>query len=161
MSTSQHDHTFNGLRVLCRVLAYDPKTGRVLLVRNRNQSWWCAPGGSWNHSSESLVEAAAREVFEETGIGVNIGDLVAVQTLDISQEGSVWLELFWRATPSGTTDIPQGHIDHYGVVDEARWFTEAELQALKIYPVAIKEGLWEAIVGAEPSHRAFLGAFTV
>jgi 8-oxo-dGTP diphosphatase len=55
------------------------KAGQVLLVkrgRPPRQGQWSLPGGLID-LGERLVEAARREVFEECGIEVQIGDLVA------------------------------------------------------------------------------------
>ena len=53
---------------------------RVLLVQRRNppnQGAWSFPGGRVERG-EPLVEAVRREVREETGLAVNVGDLVDV-----------------------------------------------------------------------------------
>lgn len=50
--------------VICWVL--DPERERVLLVEHRTFGWSC-PGGHVE-PGESLVEAAARELLEETGL---------------------------------------------------------------------------------------------
>lgn len=58
------------------------RDGRVLVVRNRRHGpwgdeFWGLPGGR-REPGETLAEAAAREVREETGATVEIGRLLSV-----------------------------------------------------------------------------------
>lgn len=149
------------LRILCRVVTYDPATHSILLVRNRGQKWWCAPGGGWNHTQETILECARREALEETGVQVNILKFLFVQTLNIKKQDSVWLEQFWLAEPVGGAEIPQGHIDQYGVVDEARWFTRTEMQAITVYPEVLKNTFWEIVNGLLQEKDLYLGHFVL
>ena len=74
-----------------RVVYYDPKVaavtiisreGKVLLVRRANQpgyGLWSIPGG-YVDRGEVVEEAAAREVREETGLEVEIGRLLGLNS---------------------------------------------------------------------------------
>jgi ADP-ribose pyrophosphatase YjhB (NUDIX family) len=56
------------------------EAGRVLLVRqtyHRGSARWGPPGG-WLAKGESPREAAARETFEETGLRVTVGRVLAI-----------------------------------------------------------------------------------
>ncbi len=148
----------DNLRTLCRVVPYDPATKKILLVRNKDQNWWYAPGGGWNYQSESILKCADREVIEETGItGVKIERLLYVQTLDIQAENSTWLELFWLGTPAENVEVPAGHIDNHGVVEEARWFSAFELQPLTVYPRQLKGPFWEEVDAISQGSNKYLG----
>ena len=61
----------------CAVI-YDSQ-GRVLLTRRTDNNRWCLPGGR-QEPGESVSEACAREVLEETGLAVDIGRLAGVYT---------------------------------------------------------------------------------
>jgi ADP-ribose pyrophosphatase YjhB (NUDIX family) len=50
---------------------------RVLLTRREDFEVWCLPGGS-GEEGESLAEAAVREVYEETGLTVQLTRLVGI-----------------------------------------------------------------------------------
>ncbi len=51
--------------------------GHVLLHRRADNGYWSLPGGRVN-PGESVVEACAREVLEETGLWVRVGRLIGV-----------------------------------------------------------------------------------
>jgi 8-oxo-dGTP diphosphatase len=66
--------------------------GQVLLVKRERpprQGQWSLPGGLID-LGERLVDAARREVFEECGVEVQIGDLVAVfEPIEWDEAGQV------------------------------------------------------------------------
>lgn len=51
--------------------------GAILLEKRRDCGWWGLPGGKVE-PGESLVEAAVREVREETGLAVEVTHLIGV-----------------------------------------------------------------------------------
>ena len=51
--------------------------GRVLLVRNRDTDLWVAPGGAIE-PGESPADAAVREMWEETGLIVEVVEILGV-----------------------------------------------------------------------------------
>jgi 8-oxo-dGTP diphosphatase len=56
------------------------KEGRILLVlrgRNPNKNQWCLPGG-FVETDETPIQAAKREVLEETGINVSSPTLIDI-----------------------------------------------------------------------------------
>ena len=62
------------------VIVFDEKKEKVLLVRERSprkEGLVGLPGGNPKNSSESLEEAAIRELREETGLRTNTGGLVS------------------------------------------------------------------------------------
>jgi 8-oxo-dGTP diphosphatase len=66
-------------RVSARVVVVDPDD-RVLLIRHHaeGREFYVLPGGRVE-PGETAAEAAAREVLEETGLRVDIGDLLWVR----------------------------------------------------------------------------------
>ncbi len=59
--------------------------GRVLLCLRRDIDWWNLPGGGME-AGETVDEALWREVREETGLEVEVGQLVGVYSKPQKQE---------------------------------------------------------------------------
>ncbi|WP_088071891.1 NUDIX hydrolase [Gottfriedia luciferensis] len=58
------------------VLIYDEINKTVLMVQNENHVW-TLPGGAVEQN-ETLKQAAVRETIEETGLEVEVGNIVAI-----------------------------------------------------------------------------------
>lgn len=67
------------LRPGCSAIIYGDTKEQVLLTRRSDNGRWCLPGGGMD-PGESITEACAREVLEETGLIVRVGRLVGVYT---------------------------------------------------------------------------------
>ncbi|HLI07467.1 MAG TPA: NUDIX domain-containing protein [Ktedonobacteraceae bacterium] len=59
--------------------------GKVLLAHRRDIDWWNLPGGGMEEG-ETVDEALRREVLEETGLEVEVGQLVGVYSKPLKQE---------------------------------------------------------------------------
>lgn len=64
------------LRLGCSAVIFDDAK-KVLLTRRSDNGQWCLPGGAME-PGESAAEACAREVWEETGLQVDVLRLVGV-----------------------------------------------------------------------------------
>jgi len=146
------------LKPIARVITYDKTANKVLLVRNKETSFWYAPGGGWELETENILECAKREVLEETGLHVDVQKLLYVQEFHGSEEITC-LETFWLAKLSHEQDLNSSHIDldPNGAVEEAKWFSQAELQDLKVFPKRLKNTFWENIQTLETSEDPFIG----
>lgn len=87
-----------------RVALFILRDDEILLVRHEKdgRSYWLLPGGGVEFG-ESLKEAARREAFEETGLDVEVHDLVLLwETLppDNSRHG---VNMCFHATVKGGT----------------------------------------------------------
>jgi 8-oxo-dGTP pyrophosphatase MutT (NUDIX family) len=131
---------------------------RVLLMHERrdigsDQSHWITPGGGVE-PGESLVEAALREVYEETGLRLEL-DAAAepmyservrftIAGRDIDQTNFYFLV----QVPSGLPVQPAGHTDiEQLVVLGHRWWPLAELAASDVVrePVTMVELIERAL----------------
>ncbi|PGZ94320.1 NUDIX hydrolase [Bacillus sp. AFS029533] len=66
-------------------LIYDEVTNSVLMVQNENEVW-TLPGGAVEEN-ETLKQAAVREAFEETGLEVEVGNIVAINEAFFPERG--------------------------------------------------------------------------
>ncbi|HSJ21548.1 MAG TPA: NUDIX domain-containing protein, partial [Nocardioidaceae bacterium] len=80
--------------------------GRILLVRRANapaRGCWSIPGGRVEPGEEDAT-ATAREVLEETGLEVTVGDHVGTVERD-SPDGSVFVIRDYRCLPVAGADL--------------------------------------------------------
>lgn len=61
----------------CSAVIFDKDRKKVLLTRRTDNNQWCLPSGRVE-PGESVIEACKREVFEETGLKVEIGGLIGI-----------------------------------------------------------------------------------
>jgi ADP-ribose pyrophosphatase YjhB (NUDIX family) len=71
------DPTDIRLSVSALVWRGEPPRRELLLMRRSDNGHWGLPGG-YVEAGESVTDAVAREVFEETGVRIEVGRLVGV-----------------------------------------------------------------------------------
>ena len=67
------------LGVACSAAIFDEQRESILLTLRTDNNLWCMPGGGME-PGESAAEACIREVWEETGLHVEVAKLVGVYT---------------------------------------------------------------------------------
>jgi ADP-ribose pyrophosphatase YjhB (NUDIX family) len=67
------------LSVGCSGAVFDKNKERILLIRREDDGKWAVPGG-YMDAGEDFSEACAREVYEETGLQVEVKRLISVYT---------------------------------------------------------------------------------
>ena len=112
--------------------------GRVLLVRRKNppsQNLWAIPGGRVKHG-ESLVDAVKREIMEETGINVEVGE--AVHVFDIIESNKAKDELIHYVIIDYQAKYISGKIKAGGDALDVRWVTADEINQIPINETSLK-----------------------
>jgi 8-oxo-dGTP pyrophosphatase MutT (NUDIX family) len=107
--------------------------GRVLLIHRTDNKRWALPGGG-SELGETVAQTVVREVWEETGIEVEVVGLVGIYSdphhVIAYDNGEVrqQFSLCFRAKPVG------GSLSSSSESIEVRWVAPADLATLDIHP---------------------------
>jgi 8-oxo-dGTP pyrophosphatase MutT (NUDIX family) len=121
------------LGVGCSAAIFDERREKVLLTRRADNGQWCLPGGMME-AGEGLAEACAREVWEETGLRVQVGRLIGVYNspnrITEYADGNRYqfVGFTFEARPAG------GQIGASSEVTEYGYFTAEEIAAMDVLP---------------------------
>ena len=108
------------------------KDGHVLLVRRGKppaEDCWAIPGGSVE-IGETLQQAAQREIWEETGVGIRARD--PVFTFDIIERDLQGSVRFHYVVVDLLADYVEGNPRPADDAADARWVSAADLPRLKV-----------------------------
>jgi ADP-ribose pyrophosphatase YjhB (NUDIX family) len=132
----------NSIRVAVSAIVRDD-TGRLLMIRRTDNDKYAIPGGGQD-VGETLAQAVVREVEEETGIHVEVTDLVGLYSnpnhVIAYDDGEVRQEfsICFRAQPIG------GELRTSSESKEVHWVEPDRLSDLDIHPsirLRIEHGL--------------------
>ena len=129
---------------------------RVLLVNHREigkYDFWVPPGGSLV-GSESILDCARRETLEETGLSVELGQILYIQ--ELWEPGYHFCKFFIQCTAfSGELTLANREPTESFLV-AARFFSQEELQDLTVFPAILKDRFWQDIRAEDPQ-TTYLG----
>lgn len=120
-----------------RVAVVIVQDNKILLVQHEKygRKYWLLPGGGVKYA-ETLAGAARRELFEETGYEVEIGDLLMVsESIPPDEHRHVVNLYFWGKIASG--DLKVGTADK--ALRDAQWVLLADMPHLVVYPAVSRE----------------------
>jgi ADP-ribose pyrophosphatase YjhB (NUDIX family) len=119
------------LALTCAAVILDDQHERILLTRRVDNGRWCLPGGLME-AGESVEECCAREVWEETGLRVEITRLVGVYSnphrLVEYADGNRWhyVNLCFEAK------VIEGTVGLSDETKEYGYFTPAEIEQMDL-----------------------------
>lgn len=87
-------------------LLFDTNTNKILMVFNKNGTW-SLPGGAVE-AGETLREATVREVKEETGYDIKVGNIVALNEAIIEKNHVYFITYHGRITKRPEEIPPEG-----------------------------------------------------
>jgi ADP-ribose pyrophosphatase YjhB (NUDIX family)/transcriptional regulator with XRE-family HTH domain len=132
----------DGPRRVLRVAAYGvvvDERARILLTRlspvTDHPGWWTLPGGGIEHG-EHPRDAVVREVLEETGLAVDVHELLDLRSFRRApgEDGRLHdchaLQVLYRATARDSSSALVVEVE--GTTDDARWVPLADVEELPL-----------------------------
>ena len=129
---------------------------RLLLVNaypGGRSDLWCAPGGGVE-SGASLHDNLRREVHEETGLTVTVGDPALINEFHDPATGFHQVDIFFRCTVTGGEVNPRWR-DPARVVTDRRYFSQSDLTQgrIRFKPDSLAQAPWQAGLTYDPLER--------
>lgn len=122
------------------VLVHD---NRLLLVNawSGRDDLWCAPGGGVEPHA-SLPDNLHREIMEETGLEVAIGEVCLVNEFNDAARDYHQVDVYFRCTLRAGV-LSDDWQDPEGIVTSRRWVTRAEMAKMQAKPDSLAAVAWE------------------
>ncbi|MEM0374058.1 MAG: NUDIX hydrolase [Sulfolobaceae archaeon] len=117
--------------------------GKYLLIKRLkppSAGHWAVPGGKVEYG-ERLEDAAKREIKEETGLDIEVGEIIAI--VEVFREGFHYVIIDFKGKIIG------GNLKPNSDAIEARFFSPSEIQGLKMTP-STEEMLRRLLSGEKP-----------
>ena len=121
------------------VFVIDPSTRKILLVYHNQFKKWVQPGGHIE-TDETPEETALREVYEETGLKVQLlGEHFPreddfIRPLGIQKNrgsnGDLHIDIIYAAIPINVINVN----NHDDEIDGIGWFSREELEEIDVFP---------------------------
>ncbi len=146
-----------------RAAAIVVKDDCVLLVKHvhpvTGEEWWVPPGGGLGPDDTSVFDCVRREVFEETGLDVNLSRIVYIREFVDRENRTHNLELFLVAK-GFSGEVTTKHIHGKGLdedyIKDVKWVSRETIKSLVVYPEILKDEFWQDLQDGFPETR-YLG----
>lgn len=128
------------IRIATRaIILHDDK---LLLVNawKGKSDLWCAPGGGAEPHS-SLPENLAREVMEETGLTVAVGEVCLINEFHDPKGSFHQVDVYFRCTITAG-EVCDTWVDPEGIVTRRTWATRSDMNHLNIKPDSLGPVAW-------------------
>ncbi|MBV0911243.1 NUDIX domain-containing protein [Anianabacter salinae] len=116
---------------------------RLLLVNaypGGQSDLWCAPGGGARRHA-SLPDNLTREVWEETGLRIEVGAPALVNEFHAPDRGFHQVDVYFRCRVIAGT-LSEDWIDPEGIVTDRRWFSRSGMDAIRFKPDSLPGAAW-------------------
>jgi ADP-ribose pyrophosphatase YjhB (NUDIX family) len=106
---------------------------RIVLIRRRDNDLWALPGGGME-LGESIVDTAVREVKEETGLDVEVTDLIGVYTNPHHVMAYTDGEVRQQFSLCFTTRLLGGDLQTDSESTDIAWTPSQDIPSLNMHP---------------------------
>ncbi len=144
--------TYRPIRLAARaVLLHEDRLLLVNAYPGQQSDLWCAPGGGVE-AGASLPDNLAREVYEETGLRVDVGTPCLINEFHSPEHGFHQVEVFFRCA------LVEGQLsddwqDPEAVVNRRQFVTRQEIRALRVKPSSLIDLAWGDGLHYDPLER--------
>lgn len=118
---------------------------RLLLVNawpEGKSDLMCAPGGGVERGS-SLPDNLVREVYEETGLRIEVGLPCLVNEFHDPKGSFHQVDVYFHCTLVGAAALDHSWQDVDAIVTNRRWVSRAEMGALRVKPDSLAAVAWQ------------------
>lgn len=136
--------------ISCRAAAFIIKENRILMAKNANHPCYYVVGGGIE-IGESSEEAIVREIFEETGLKLEVDRLAVIQErfYEANNQKHQEIVFFYLMKYNANINIPDNSFTDQGARETLHWLPVNDLEQFNIVPSFIKTKRFDCITSIE------------